>query len=57
MISWVLTLIIVAAVVAIALVAIRAMGVDVPPWVVQILWILVIAIVAVAAIKFLVGMT
>ena len=48
-------LIIVAAVVAIVFIACRAMGVEIPGWVVQIFWIVVIAIVAIVAIKFLVG--
>jgi hypothetical protein len=45
-------LIVVAAVVMIAVVALRAMGVEIPPWVKQIGWIILIAIVAVLAIKF-----
>lgn len=45
--------IIVAAVVAVALIACRAMGVPIPPWVVQVFWVLIIAVVCVFAIKFL----
>ncbi len=45
--------IIVCAVVGIALVAIRASGVPIPGWAVQIFWIVVVAIVAILAIKFL----
>ena len=48
-------IIIVAAVVAIVYVACRAMGVEIPGWVVHVFWIVIIAIVCVAAIKFLVG--
>ena len=55
MISSVQTLILIAACVAIALIAIRAMGIDVPSWVIQILWVVVIAVVAIAAIRFLLG--
>jgi len=47
--------IIVCAVVGIALIAIRASGVAIPGWVVQIDWIVVIALVAIFAIRILVG--
>ena len=47
--------IIVCAVIGIGLVAIRASGVQVPGWVMQIVWIVVIAVVAIFAIKFLMG--
>jgi hypothetical protein len=46
--------IIVAAVVAIAFIACRAMGVPIPDWVIQVFWVCVIAIVCIAAIKFLI---
>lgn len=46
-------IIIVAAVVAIVFIACKAMGVTIPGWVVQVLWILVIAAVCVWAVKFL----
>lgn len=46
-------IIIVAAVAAIVFVACKAMGVTIPNWVV--LWIVVVAVVCIAAIKFLVG--
>ena len=55
LIQLVITLIIVCAVVGIALVAVRASGVQIPAWVVQIGWIVLIALVAILAIKFLVG--
>lgn len=50
---WIIVLIVVAAVVAIGLVALRAAGVVVPPWVQQIGLILLVAFVAVLAIRFL----
>jgi hypothetical protein len=48
--------IIVAAVVAVTFVALRAMGVTPPPWAIQIGWILVIAFVAIVAIRVLLSM-
>lgn len=49
-------IIIVAAVVAIVFVACKAMGVAIPGWVIQVLWILVAAAVCVWAIKFLMSL-
>ena len=46
-------IIIIAALVAIVFIAVKAMGVPVPAWVVQILFVVLIAIVAIFAIKFL----
>jgi len=45
--------IVIAAIIAIAMVAIRVMGIAIPYWVIQIFWIVVIAVVAIFAIKFL----
>lgn len=50
---WVILAIIVAAIVGVLLVVIRTTGVSVPPWVGQILWIVLVAVVAVVAIRFL----
>jgi hypothetical protein len=47
--------IIVAAIAAIVFVACKAMGVAIPGWVVNVFWIVVIAVVCILAIKFLVG--
>lgn len=49
-------LIIICAVVAIAYVAFRTMGVQPPAWAVQIFWIVVVAAVAILAIKFLMSL-
>lgn len=49
-------IIIVAAVVAVVLIACRAMGVVIPAWVTQVLWVLIIAAVCVGAIKFLMSL-
>lgn len=47
-------IIIVAAVVAIVFIACRAMGVAIPPWVIQVFWVVIIAVVCIFAIKFLI---
>jgi hypothetical protein len=56
-VSLIITFIIVAACVAIAVVACSAMGIAIPGWVMQIGWIIVIVVVAVVAIKFVVSVT
>lgn len=43
--------IVIAAVIAIAYIAIKAMGIPIPPWAINILWIVIIALVAIFAIK------
>jgi len=53
--GWAILLIILAAVVAIVLIACRAMGVGIPPWVISVGWVLVIAFVCVGAVKLLTG--
>lgn len=53
--SAVIWCILVAAIIGIALVAIHASGVRIPGWVMQIGWIVLVAIVAILAIKFLMG--
>lgn len=44
--------VIVAACVALVYVAMRQFGVAIPPWVVQVFWILVVAVVVIFAIRF-----
>lgn len=51
----VIAVILIAAVVAILFIAVNAMGVQIPNWVVQIFWVVVIAVVAILAIRFLLG--
>lgn len=46
-------IIILAAVVAIVFIATKAMGVTIPGWVIQVFWVVVIAVVCIAAIKLL----
>ena len=55
-VQMVIMLIIVCAVIGIAMVAIRQSGVAVPQWVFTIAWIVIVALVAIFAIRFLVGM-
>lgn len=48
-------IIILAAVVAIVFIATKAMGVSIPSWVIQVFWIVVIAVVCIAAIKLVIS--
>lgn len=48
--------IIVAAVVAVVFIGCRAMGVTIPPWIIQLMWILVAAALCIWAIKFLMSL-
>lgn len=48
-----IAIVVIAAGVAIVYVALRKFGVTIPDWVVQIFWILVVAVVAILALKFL----
>jgi len=50
-----IAVVIIAAVVALVLVAMRHMGVSPPSWAMQVLWIVVIAVVVIFAIKFIAG--
>jgi hypothetical protein len=52
-IQLVIIAIIIAGVVGIAIVVARAAGVNVPPWAIQIFWIVIAVLVGVVAIKFL----
>lgn len=51
-----IAIVIVAAVVALVWVGVRAMGVSIPGWVQQVLWIVAIAVVVVVAIKIVAGL-
>jgi hypothetical protein len=48
--------VIIAAVVALVYVALRQFGITIPPWVVQVFWIIVVAFVVIAAIKLVLSM-
>lgn len=48
--------IIIAGVIAIAYIAMKALGVQPPSWVIQVLWVLLIVVVCVLAVKFLVSL-
>ena len=49
-------IIIIAAVVAIVYVALKKFGITIPPWVVQVCWIVVVAGVCIPAIRLILGM-
>jgi hypothetical protein len=51
--QWIVAIIIVAAAVGILLVVIPVLGFSIPGWVIQIAWILLVAVIAVGAIRFL----
>jgi hypothetical protein len=53
LIQWVVVGIVVAAVIGIALIVIRQAGIQIPGWVGQVGWIVLLAVVAIVAIKFL----
>lgn len=56
-IDFIILLIILAAVVAVAVVVIRyGFGINIPPWVVKVFWIVVAAVVAIVAIRVLVAL-
>ncbi len=48
--------IVLAAIIGVAMICCRAAGINIPPWVVQIGWIVVVVIVAIVAIRFLAGL-
>ena len=52
-VHWVVIGIILIGVAGIAFVVARAAGIEVPPWAIQIAWIVVLVVIAVVAIKFL----
>ncbi len=56
LIHWVLVAIVIAGVIGIMLVVVRQAGIDIPGWIIQILWIVLAVVVAVVAIKFLAGL-
>lgn len=51
----VIWLIVICAVIGIGLIAIKASGIQIPGWVIQIGWIVIVALIAICAIKFLVA--
>jgi hypothetical protein len=51
----VIAIILIAAVVGIGIVAVRVSGIQIPSWVIQIAWIVLVSLVAIFAIRFLMG--
>jgi hypothetical protein len=54
---WAIIIILIAAVAGIMFVVLRQMGINIPPFVVMIFWILVAAFVGIVAIKFLLSIS
>lgn len=53
---YLIIVVVIAAVIGIVLVALRQFGVSIPPWFVQIAWIVAVAVVAIIAIKIVMGL-
>ncbi len=51
-----IAIIIIGAIIAVVYVGLRKMGTPIPDWVIQIFWILVVAVVCILAIRFLSGL-
>jgi len=51
--SWLIIAIVIAGIVGIAIVVARQAGIAIPPWIFTILWIILVVVVGVVAIKFL----
>ena len=51
-----IAIVMIAAIVALVYVALRQFGVAIPQWVIQIFWIVIIALVAIFAVKLIMGM-
>lgn len=49
---WIIIAIAIAAAIGILLVAVHVFGIAIPAWAVQIFWIIIVAVVAIAAVKF-----
>lgn len=55
-VDFLIFIVIVAACVALVYVALRQFGITIPPWVVQVFWIVVVAVVVIFAIRFVAGL-
>ena len=53
---WACIVVLIAAIVALVYVALRKFGIAIPDWVQQCFWIVVVAVVIIAAIKFVAGL-
>lgn len=51
----IIAVIVIAAIIGIVLIVLKQSGIEIPSWVAQIGWIVLLAIVAIVAIKFLLG--
>ena len=48
-----IAIVIIAAIVALVTIALRQFGVAIPPWVIQVFWVIVVTIVIILAIRFI----
>lgn len=55
-VDFLIFIVIVAACIALMYVALRQFGVQIPPWVMQVFWIVVVAVVVIFAIRFVAGL-
>ena len=56
MTSLAITIVVTAAIVALVFIALRQFGITVPDWVIQVFWVLVVAIVVITAIRIIAGL-
>jgi hypothetical protein len=56
LVHWGILIIVIAAVVGIVMIFLRQAGVTIPPFIIQVLWVVLAAIVCIAAIKFIASM-
>ncbi len=54
-VGWFILIIVVAACAAVMYIALAQFGIGIPPWVVNMLWVAVVAVVAIAVIQFISG--
>ncbi len=54
--EFVIAIIIVAAIIAVLFIALRQFGITIPPWVIQVFWVLVAAVVCILAVRFLLSL-
>lgn len=53
---WIIIVVAVLAIIGIAIAASKQFGVPIPPFFIQVMWILIVAVVAIVAIKFLIDL-
>lgn len=56
LVHWIIIAIILAGVVGIAMVALRQSGITIPPFIITIMWIVLVVVISIAAIKLILSM-